>query len=116
MSAKRILPADVYDALEFAALAFGGIGATEFAFDAHGGHVCGDSSMAVAPNCAFGYADWLDCGQCNRDDNASLRAAGISAHLNDKVVEYYNAKRRRRPESRIPFADWCAELGVERGT
>lgn len=102
MKQKRVLPAQVFDYLELAALAFGGIG---------GGYLYDDSD--VVPFCVWGYAYGDDGGEPIVVD--ALNAAQISLGMNDIAVEAVNARRGRDRGARIPFAQWCLELGVVRG-
>ena len=101
---KRVLPADVYDALEFSALVEDGIGA---------GRKFVVSTVGRVPYCIYGHANAL-CGECGD----ALRAAGIRAiGDNDRAVADINARKRTgNRDARVSFADWCAELGVERGS
>lgn len=107
----RVLPADVYDTLEFSALVYRGVGA--------------DASIVLRgvgegnPLCIAGHAQeatgasmilWQD------PVGIALKDAGITATINDYAVHAVNRRRGRRDHStRIPFREWCAELGVVRG-
>lgn len=103
----RVLPADVYDALELSAEAFGGIGAGRF----------GDPKNFDCPLCIYGHADFLDSGSpYGRAGalNEALGNAGITINANDTAVRRATG---HMPGSgaRITFAQWCQALGVERG-
>ena len=101
----RVLPADVYDALELSAEAFGGIG-REWYTDMRD------------PLCAYGHAAFA----CDADPfdgmvteiGRAISAAGITSTANDEAVLAI-AGRHSRPTDRVSFADWCNELGVVRG-
>lgn len=112
MPAKRTLPADVYDALEMSAEAFGGVGAfTPFSYDYE------------VPQCIIGHAAFLDGKTSPNNDldgevmMALLCAFGFErpvsvGYENDGAIE---GKISRDNDWRVPFAVWCAELGVVRG-
>lgn len=106
MSATRVLPADVYDTLELAAEAFGGVGAN---FMFHGGDF-------HRPCCAHGLAAFAQGGIIG-PMTYTLFDFGISGEANDIAVYAINA--RKDPggynDTPVSFAAWCAELGVVRG-
>ena len=102
---KRVLPADVYDALEFSALVEGGIGAGRYFVN--GGK--------MVPYCIYGHAYELD-RECGSTVLAALANAGVSVSVNDRAVHAINKRRRQPRYARVSFADWCAEMGVERGS
>lgn len=104
--AQRVLPADVYDALELSALAYGGIGAGSWS--QWGG------DMAGAPYCAFGHAGHLDAFGCHTVAEA-LADARIGVCTNDNAVIRINTRAGMPGMNRVSFEDWCAELGVVRG-
>lgn len=108
---KRVLPADVFDALEFSALVFGGIGAGRFT---EGGGLMAARNGTAAPICAHGYACFLD-GWTDFGCARALSRVSIGVPANDDAVAHLNGQRGRDSGSRISFADWCRELGVERG-
>ena len=103
---KRVLPADVYDALEFSALVEGGIGA---------GKNFVNGGFEVVPYCIYGHAYELD-RECGSTVLAALGNAGVSVPMNDRAVHTINERRLQPRNARVSFADWCAELGVERGS
>lgn len=113
---ERVLPADVFDALELSALAFGGIGAGAWYEDTTGERYVGWRDDRV-PFCAIGHAEFVDAGVAV----AALKAVGIDIGLNDISVQAINLRKNPRPErsldlqKRVPFRDWCSELGVVRG-
>lgn len=106
----RVLPADVFDAMEFSALAFGGIGPF--------------SVMTLRrPCCAYGHAAFVcdvipvaSCDAKTTDAGVALASAGITVVINDRAVLAINERAGRPMKRRVSFADWCAELGVERGS
>ena len=106
---KRVLPADVYDALEMSALAYGGIGARHWTDAGSTGY--GADPLDV-PFCISGHARACDP---SRTVNAELHHADISIVTNDTAVRAINARKRGPLTARVTFAEWCAELGVERG-
>jgi hypothetical protein len=106
------LPADVYDTLELAAHAFGGIGAGYyFDLDRTTGEVLpnkprcvhGVLGAAVGQNHAY---TWL---------NDRVRNLGLTGCKNDDAVEAINRRNGKGLLSRVPFADYCQELGIVRG-
>ena len=104
MSEQRILPADVYDALELSALAFGGIGG-DLMYDSH------------RPRCLLGHIEFCDRGN-GEMERAVRRAFGGDVSLveqNDPAVERINKRRGTYPSARVPFDAWCKELNVVRG-
>jgi hypothetical protein len=100
---KRVLPADVYDALELSALAFGGIGGGDYA--------CGGEPLCVHGHLSAmcGYETWQFA------EEATVGYALLNATENDQAVATINRRRGKPAESRVPFDLWCAELGVVRG-
>jgi hypothetical protein len=105
----RVLPADVYDALEFSALVFGGIG----------GITSYDPPGSDAPNCAYGHAAHVTNVRSILADTptlVALRTAGIDAVFdNDSAVGRLDARKGRRRGVRVTFREWCRELHVIRG-
>lgn len=103
--APRVLPADVYDALEFSALVYGGIGA-------------GRSFDGPVPVCLFAHAEHADISF------TALDSANISPVFpeyedgvaNDPAVRAINA-RLGNPDrdARVPFDALMAELNITRG-
>lgn len=99
MKTQRVLPADVYDALELSALIFGGVGGNNmFAKDG-------------CPLCIHGHAAFL----WNGDVGDALYATGITTFENDGAVQNVNRSEGRPPYDRISFEEWCAALNVIRG-
>jgi hypothetical protein len=98
----RILPADTFDTLELTALVFGGVGA-------------GIDHIAECPVCVYGLADAAH--PTSAVIAKHLIAADITRYTNDCAVRRINRRLRGRADTkRVQFADWCAELGVERGS
>lgn len=109
---KRVLPADVYDALEFSALVYGGIGAGKWDEGAgddtaplcivgHTVYANGDGwdFYTLAGNNLVAECDWLRLAEQDSDD----------------AVRAINLRTASPPNARVSFADWCAELDVVRG-
>ena len=94
---KRVLPADVYDTLEFSALVYGGIG-RDLYWDYNDTPCCihGHAMMAA------GSASWINS---LNPIVIALRDAGIHEKLNDRAVG----------DDRISFRTWCRRLNVVRG-
>lgn len=100
----KVLPADVFDTLEFSALVYGGIG--------------GGSTReidGVTPLCAYGHG-YAATGPDDSTIFHALANAGLSASHNDTAVQRVNARRGEQYSyARISFENWCKELGVVRG-
>lgn len=109
-----ILPADVYDALEFSALVYGGIGAgayRDYASDDY-------DNEAVAPRCILGHGAWItDAGYVgNADVFPVLVAAGIDERFNDTLVHDALKAGKGNPRTmRISFGEYVALAGIVRG-
>lgn len=88
----RVLPADVYDLLDFAALVNDGVGVGV-------GHCIHHLSVVYGDFEAF----------------AALSAVDIGGQANDNAVQRINHRRGCAPSAHVSFADWCAELHVVRG-
>lgn len=112
MGEQRVLPADVFDTLQFSALAFGGIGA---------GVVYRREDVALplalkAPYCIIGHA--IVAADQDTNDNPivnALESIGIGVLENDNAVRRINERRSKDPESRVPFTPWRKELNIVRG-
>jgi hypothetical protein len=104
MKTQRVLPADVYDTLEFSALVYGGIGAG-WTVDSAG-----------IPLCVIGHADqaveddWMDGPVV-----CALWCVGMSGSVNDGAVGRINERKGAPENTRVTFAEWCEELGIVRG-
>lgn len=105
----RVLPADVYDTLEFSALVFGGIGAGAV-YD----YEVADQNI---PYCVLGHAIAATDDRRAEQIMGPLRRAEIDVLQNDAAVEAVNARKGARSPSwaRISFSEWRAQLGVVRG-
>jgi hypothetical protein len=103
---RFVLPADIYDALEFVAVAQGGIGG-------------GFYGSGPNPICIYGCANFLDTGDAQCREGAGVRdaikEARISADANDRAVARINQARKRAKEQRVPFAALCKEMHIVRG-
>ena len=107
MTLKRVLPADVYDTLEFSALAFGGIGRGKM------------NNRFDIPYCAIGHAQaacgfsfdggYEDSGADPSPITRELEAIGIDWRVNDYVLRDISVS------TRISFPEWCKALNVVRG-
>lgn len=94
----RVLPAVVYDTLEFSCLAFNGIGAGSFFF--------GD-----APLCYVGH---LAAAQVIRGV-ATREPFGISEDMNDKAVAVINRRKKVNGAFRVSWPEFTRELQIVRG-
>lgn len=97
MSEQRVLPADVYDTLEFSALAFGGIGAGLWS-DNDGQPVC-IQGHALVDGSVF----------------SCVSRARLSIVTNDTAVAQINKRRGREPEARVTWKEYTRELNIVRG-
>ena len=114
---KVVLPADVYDALELSALAFGGIGGGKYVDPSFGD--------GMAPVCAIGHAGF---GVFEREEGGStlrtysfdgedvLRKLGIDEGKNDAAVARINKRKGVANDvAQVTFEEWAGELNVRRG-
>lgn len=107
---KRVLPADVYDALEFSALAFGGIGAGSYWGECRGEEI-------DKPMCAIGHRWAIAPGEGEDSVTwAAFVSADIEEYVNDAAVRAINARLGKPQDSRVTFEQWCKELNVIRGS
>jgi hypothetical protein len=102
---RRVLPADVYDALELSAEAYGGVGVHHWFEDVAGENI---------PCCIQGHGFFVDNGYgdvlralTSAFDGHSFSV--VSANDGCFTIEERTAK------ARIPFAEWCDRLNVVRG-
>ena len=97
---KRVLPADVYDALELSAYAYGGVGGGRF----------WDVGTEEVPFCIHGHAEFVGTREHGDEVVRALYAAGITIDANDVTVDQLAPKG-----GRISFRRWCRALNVVRG-
>lgn len=95
MTAKRLLPPEVFDALHLSSLEFGGIGGGDFR-DCDG-----------TPLCAYGHVNDVPGSW------ATMECARISPITNDKAVRAINKRRGAFRYARVTFEEWCAELNID---
>lgn len=107
---KREMKADVYDYLELAALAFGGIGRGAF-YDDSRGRVDYDCPLCVH---GAGFA----CEPLNTisetDVTSELSRLGIKYDTNDRAVEQINARLGRWKNTRVTWTRFRKHLGIVR--
>lgn len=107
---KRILPADVYDTLELAALAYGGVG--------QGSWTTVGVDGEVVPVCAHGLAEFAD-NTAFLDHSSplrmALRLAGVTIEANDTTVRNWQARHKANSLTRMPWDEYCAALNIVRG-
>jgi hypothetical protein len=113
MSEQRVLPADVYDTLEFSALVFHGIGQPNVFTDARnfGTGGCGE------PVCILGHAAFAtdtNSGFHNRIGYA-LHAAGVAGRISDETVRRINARKKVSQYARVSWEEFTRELNIVRG-
>ena len=127
----RVMHPDVYDTLEFGALAFGGIGAAqdfEHTFDFRSNincPVCVWGYTATAEENADSFGDFMDRhgsdGELRNPIARELQRLVIWRSTNDTAVSNINAKRSKAgapyydPWARVTFKKWAKEIGVVRG-
>lgn len=111
MPAQIVLPADVYDALHFSALAFGGIGSSLW-YECDGNPTPGERvwyhDPAVAPVCPLGHMAFA--GAADAYDGMPISAFGLTYYRNDDAY-----RRAGKSGQRLQFDEWCALLNVVRG-
>jgi hypothetical protein len=95
MTKQIVLPADVYDTLEFSALVYGGIGS-------------GTWREGGRPVCYVGH---LACAGVIASEMFESEPFGINEEMNDEAV----AGAFGLVAPRIPFVEWCKRLNVVRG-
>lgn len=105
---QRVLPADVFDTLEFMAIGFGGIGADSLFEDDHD-----------TPKCVFGMAATA-VGDQDEDKEMfiALSAAGITVDINDTIVHRINRKKGfglGNRSHRVTWNQYCTALNIVRG-
>lgn len=99
----RVLDANAYDALEFVAEMFGGIGGGSY----------GDTEKY--PCCGYGCAYFAE-GPVVGSVSGALARAGITTSTNDEAVRAINRRLGVVPiSSRVPFELWRQQLGIVRG-
>lgn len=113
---QRVIPADVYDTIEFVALAYGGIGRGVFARSADGAHVSGHDPQAHYPVCAYGIAQYAGVDDPYPSCLSEYLWLGIGTDENDRAVAAINRRKGRFTNARVTFREWAKELGVVRGT
>lgn len=116
----RIMHPDVYDTLEFGALAFGGIGAgNDFPY------LLGVGNDYNCPLCVWGFAAVAEEEVLSELDDFSNQSNPIVRELsrlsiyrstNDAAVTRVNERRHQNTTTRVAFKSWAEELGVVRGT
>lgn len=114
-SVKRVLPADVYDALELSALAFGGIGAGRLHDGVHAGNcpVCIYGHAIFANNC-YGLFDRNNPIETALDNMGKAGDDYFAPLVSDGAVLAINSRLGRPANSRVTFKEWCKELNVTR--
>lgn len=118
MTNVRVLPADVFDAIELEALVYGGIGAGLFFKEI----IRDDGGLNEhVPYCVWGMqSDLEETSTINiinpiTEVAIALRSVGIGTGTNDSAVTKVNARRHRPVLNRISFKSWAEELNVVRG-
>lgn len=114
MNEQRVLPAKVYDALHLSAEMYGGIGARDMVASRRNTNL--RRRDQEVPVCYVGH---LWCAGIQRGHPYLQRDVfGITYGENDRAVMAINWRSGARGDdalSRVPFEQWCAELGVVRG-
>lgn len=90
------LDPDVFTALGLAAEAHGGVGKDDY-------FIGWDE-----PCCIYGLARWLDRAGSVAENE--LKLTGISANLNDRVVQLLTCFDDRE---RVTFEEWCRGMNVK---
>ena len=115
MKAKRILPADQYDALEFAAEVEGGVGSGVMMEDECA--VCGYGLAYLAgiidvPARAKISSEWINNALY---ENAGRGELPFTYMESDDAVRAVQGRRGLDSDDRVPFPEWAQELGLVRG-
>jgi hypothetical protein len=101
---ERRLPGPIIDFLKLQAEIHGGIGRESFE-DSKG-----------RPLCAYGLCSEVFNPLIARDEaveaRGALKDAGISTLVNDNAVQCVQQRLGLKPNARIPFEEWAAELNV----
>lgn len=101
---KRVLAADVYDAYELSAYAYG-IGRILVVEGSVDGEV---------PCCILGHAQWL-AGEYYGGDLDRLNAGRPPTHENDDPVRRINERKRLPVNTRVTWPEYTRELNIVRG-
>jgi hypothetical protein len=99
----RVLPDDVYDALEFAAEVYGGVGRGSW------WRFAGPQDE-YEPWCGVGLAHFLDTGEAELPVSTALCRTGLRESDNDEALVDVPLL------SRISFSEWCRRLNVVRAS
>lgn len=110
MSEQRVLPADVFDALELSVLAYKGVGQPAV-------QVYDENCKGIGPCCIYGHAIWAeDTNVIYAGEIATaLSRAGISGLESDEAIASINRRRGRDPERRVSWPAYTRELNIVRG-
>lgn len=115
MKIPKIIPADVYDTIEFVAEAYGGIGGGWFTEEEY--LFVGDND--ATPLCLRGCTDFIDGGAPSYVGSLTCELQAVVGRsfvtFNDQAVRAINKRRGAAAYSRVPFSDYVAELGWVRG-
>lgn len=119
----RVVPADQYDTLEFAALAFGGIGGGDWF-----GHAGEDEDLLNGPICVNGLAVSAGIVPARKKSafgdhfirNEPHEAIkGLTVGANDDAIDDLQAAgigaEDAEGEWRVPFPAYCKALNIVRG-
>ena len=115
MKTTRILPADQYDALEFAAEVEGGVGSGVMIED--GCAVCGYGLAYLAGIIDVPKKTMKSVSDLNLAlyDNATRGELPFTYMESDDAVRAVQGRRGLDSEARVPFPEWAKELGLVRG-
>lgn len=115
LSRRTVLPAVIYDTMEFACEVYGGIGGRY--------SIVNDIVGEAVPMCQHGY--WLFLNDAlgpdprlsglDPDYFVGLEPFGIYADINDEIVAAVNAKKGKRTWQRISWQEYCEEGNIVRG-
>lgn len=99
----RVLPADVYDALELSAYVYKGVGRWYMEED------------NGAPNCIIGQARFLDDASWTGEVETTLRKAGINIVSNDDIVRDAINAGKGKKNGRISWREYVKRANIVRG-
>lgn len=114
---REPLDADVYDALEFSALAFDGIGSgTWFEFT----NPLSLFPQTITPCCGEGHAiavcePWVNNSAGGGEALKALQDIGVTFTKSDDACNAINKRLGTSWDTRVTFEQWAKQLGIVRG-
>jgi hypothetical protein len=103
MSEPIVLPANVYDTLEFSTLVYGGIGGGWYTTSRRG-------DLSGKPLCFLGHADGAGVA-----GDSLTELYGINALISDGIVARVNERKGKDKHDRITWDEFVREGNIQRG-